>query len=67
MMPKKPSKLLIGRCIKVLKCEANKNAVGDEGVVKGVDDELITVDLSEGRNVSMNWSNGDRWTVIPNI
>ncbi len=66
-MPKKPSKLLIGRCVKVLKCESNKNAVGDEGVVKGVDDELISVDLSEGRNVSMNWSNGDRWTVIPNI
>lgn len=66
-MPKKPSKLLIGRCVKVLKCEANKNAVGDEGVVNGVEDELITVNLSEGRNVSMNWSNGDRWTVIPNI
>lgn len=65
-MPKKPSKQLIGRCVKVMKCQANQGRASEEGVVTNVDDEgMITVVLGDNYELMLSWDKGDRWTVIP--
>lgn len=66
-MSRKPSQSLVGRRIKLVKCNDSftKLEPGAEGVVEMIDDlGTLHVKWDNGAVLGLVWDDGDRWTII---
>lgn len=67
-MPK-PSKDLIARRVRLVKCNDTLTELktGSEGTVTDVDDlGTLHVDWDDGSRLGLCWDDGDRWSVLSN-
>lgn len=66
-MDRKPSQALVGRRIKLVKCNDSLTSLepGQEGTVAFIDDlGTVHVHWDNGADIGLVWSDGDRWSVI---
>ena len=66
-MNRKPSQSLVGRRIKLIRCNDSftKLESGAEGVVDHVDDTgTLHVHWDNGAVLGLVWDDGDRWTIV---
>ena len=66
-MDKKPSKALIGRRVRLIRCNDTFSTipVGTEGIVTLVDDAgTLHVDWDNDQRLGLCWDDGDRWVVL---
>lgn len=66
-MNKKPSQALVGRRIRLIKCNDTYSVIqpGSEGIVDLVDDVgTVFVKWDNGGSLGLVWEDGDRWIIV---